>query len=93
MSISRMLKAQPGPETPTSVEFAQRRHEFLISDNLLLSPDLMAEYSDHWVAAQGGKVRAAHKSLDALLDVLKDLDIPLVATAIRFIEKDGMAAP
>lgn len=84
---------QPVREEPSFGEQAQSRHDFLVSDRLLLSPDRMTAYSGHWVAAYQGEVKATDDTLDGLLGRLQRLGLPLQATAIRYIEENGMAAP
>jgi hypothetical protein len=74
-------------------ELAQSRHDFLISDRLLLTPEQMVKYSDHWVAAYNGEVKVFDESYDRLMGRLGAIGLPLGSVAIRFIEKDGMAAP
>jgi hypothetical protein len=74
-------------------ELAQSRHNFLVSDRLLLSPEKMVVHSGRWVGAYQGEVRAVDNTLEGLLGRLQGLAIPLQAVAIRFIEEDGMAAP
>ena len=74
-------------------ELGQDRHDFLISDRLLLTPQRMAQYSDRWVAAYNGEVKVFDESYDGLMDRLRASGLPLGSVAIRFIEKDGMASP
>lgn len=80
-------------DTPSYGELAQRRHDFLVSDRLLLSPDRMVPYAGQWVGAYEGEVKASDDALAGLLNRLKILGLPLEAVAIRFIEEGGMAAP
>ena len=76
----------------TSAELAQSRHDFLVSDRLLLSQSDMRQYANQWVASYGGRVEAADEDLNNLIRQLRERNLPVERTAIRFIEKDGMAA-
>lgn len=93
MSVSSKREVRPGPGAPSPAQLAQSRHDFLVSDRLLLSPEQMMEYSDHWVAAYRGKVELVDEDFDSLMDHLKARGLPLGSVAVRFIEKDGMASP
>jgi hypothetical protein len=93
MSVPRPRGTIPDSGTPSSVGAAQSRHDFLMSDRLLLSPQDMREYSNRWVAIYRSEVKAVDENYDDLMKRLLGLGLPLGSVAIRFIEKDGMAAP
>lgn len=76
----------------TSEEFFARADEFTSSDDMLLSPGLMKDYPDQWVAAYKGKIVGTSACLGELMARLRTAEIPLGHTAIRYIEKNGMAA-
>jgi hypothetical protein len=73
-------------------EISRALQEFAQSDDLLPSPDRMREFSDSWVAVCKGNVLAVAKDLNVVRDQLHREGLPLGTVAIRFIEKDGIAA-
>ena len=73
-------------------EISHSAEEFARSDALLLSPDLTRPYAGCWVAAYQGKIVVASDDLTTLTSQLMTNKIPMATVAIRFIEKDGIAA-
>ena len=76
----------------THQEISRSLDEFAKSDEVLLSPALMCRYSGNWVAVFRGRIVAVAPELDIIRDKIHREKIPLGTVAIRFIEKEGMAA-
>jgi hypothetical protein len=66
--------------------------EFSASDNVLLSPSSMMQYSENWVAVFDRRVVAVSPELAPLIKQLQRDSIPLAKVAIRYIDKEGEAA-
>jgi len=79
------------PGSNEALEMERAFHAFESADRLLLSPTNMRPYSGKWVAAFNGDI-LADTDLNSLVARLREKSIPLAWVAIRFIEKDGMAA-
>lgn len=91
MSAARSGAARHDPNDPTPDEVTQAVHEFEHSDRLLLSPARMLPYSEKWVAVCRGDIMV-DSDLHSLVSQLRGRGLPLGLVAIRFIEKDGVAA-
>jgi hypothetical protein len=101
ISETRKSKAKSGGTPSLSMASSARRtfdeisrslQEFAVSDKMLRSPHLMRPYTGKWVAAYQGKVIVVSDDLVAVQSRLRVDKIPLATVAIRFIEKDGIAA-
>jgi hypothetical protein len=91
MSAARIGGPRNGRNKPTTKEVATAMPMFEEADRLLLSPGRMRPYSGMWVAAVNGDI-LADTDLQSLTNQLRERGVSLHMVAIRFIEKDGMAA-
>ena len=87
-----LLEKGPPASLTSDRERTRIMRSFAKSDDLLLSPDDMLPYSESWVAAFEGRVVVTAQHLASLMEQLDALSIPRGEAAVRYIEKDGMAA-
>jgi hypothetical protein len=73
-------------------DISKSLRDFGASDDTLLSPGQMQQYASNWVAVHGAQVVAVASTLPAIREQLRTDGIPIAEAAIRFIEKDGLAA-
>jgi len=83
-----MATHRPRPFT----DISKSLQDFGTSDDVLLSPRQMQQYANNWVAVHHAQVVAVTSTLPAMREHLRTDGIPITEVAIRFIEKDGLAA-
>ncbi len=73
-------------------EISKSLKDFEVSDNMALNPEVMRSHTNNWVAVHGGRIAAVASTLSDIKDQLDREGIPLTEVAIRYIEKNGIAA-